>query len=568
MTLLRANSAHVPAAAMMLLVLVSTHLQAQTAPTGGELLREAEKSAPRPVVPVLPEPERPAPPAVVQGPTVEVKAFKIEGSQRLDEDALQQVLRPWVGTRANLASLRQAADAVAQLYREQGYLARAWLPEQEIRDGLVRIRVVEGRLTDVRIERQDAERALPDATIRALLLARQEQGQPVRTDDLQRAVTILNETPGMRAASVLEPGTTEGDTRIILAVTGAPLVTGNVQLDNAGSRATGETRATLNLSFNGPLAAGDQWQLSGNLTEHSSYARLGGSLPVGADGVRLSAAVSALEYSYDLNAVDYSGHVATTSFGISWPMVRRSTQNLTWAATAEQKSFRNLVAGASLSDKSVSKLSLAVNADQQDAWGGGGVLMGSLQLDHGQLDLSGNAADLANDQIAGGPGRDGRFTKLTATLTRLQRLSATQTLTLTALAQRSSGNLDSSEKFQLTGPYGVRAYSVSEPSVDKGVLLDIDWRVQVAKGWFLGVFHDEAVGWRDARENLATSQPNKLILRGTGLSVSWDAPGEIQVKTSVAWRDTANPARNLTTNMDADGTHKHMRVLFSITKAF
>lgn len=568
MTLSRVPSAPLSVVAALLLAGLLSGAHAQTAPTGGELLREAEKTAPRPAAPVLPEPARPAPVDESAGAAVLVRSFRIEGARLVDEAELQALLQPWIGTRAGMASLRRAADALAELYRERGYLARAWLPEQEIRDGVVRLRIVEGRLSDLRIERTQAERALPDETLRAMMFARQQPGEPVRPDDLQRAVALLDEMPGMHATAVLEPGEREGESRIILAVTGAPLLSGSVQFDNAGARATGEARATLNLSLNAPLARGDQWQFSGNLSEHSRYARLGASMPLGADGLRVGMAVSSLDYGYTLGAVGYDGDVATTSATASWPVLRRAARNLTLSATAETKRFRNAVAGTPLSDKSVDKASLALQGDRQDAWGGGGVFMGSLQIDGGRLDLSGHAADLASDQIDGGPGRDGNFAKLVATLSRLQRLSATQTLTVTATAQAASRNLDSSEKLQLTGPQGVRAYSVSEPSVDRGVLLSVDWRMQLRPGWFVGVFHDEARGRRDADENASSSAPNRLILRGTGLSLSWDAPGDIQVRASVAWRDTANPARNPATGQDADGTRRHTRLLVTAARAF
>lgn len=556
-----------PLAAGLFLMLAST-ANAQTPPTGADLLREAEKASSRTRRPDLPPAPQTAPSKPAAGAAVVVKRFDVQGAKLLDAQTVQAVLQPWVGQRSDLASLQRAADVLVEAYRRSGYLARAWLPEQEIRDGVVVIRVAEGRLSGLRIENRGAPRALPEPRIREFMLARQREGEALRTDDIQRAVTLLNEMPGMRAASVLEPGENDGDSRLVVAVTNAPLITGSALVDNAGARATGEARAAVNLALNGPLAQGDQWTLTAFGSEGSRYARAGASLPVGSDGLRAAVQTSGLRYGYDLNAVRYSGHASTVGSTLSYPVQRSAERNLSMQGTLERKSFRNLVAGIELSRKHVDLLTLGFNLDRLDDWAGGGVWIVSGQLAAGRLDLSGNAADLASDQLAGGPARNGRFAKVSGTLTRMQRLSVRQTLTVAASGQIASKNLDSAEKFQVSGPYAVRAYSVSEPSVDTGVLLTADWKYKLSDAWAVTVFHDQAMGWRDENVNVATLQPNRLHVRGSGLELNWDAPGAVQVRAGLAHRHGANPTRNPVTLADADGTRRETRALLSVSKWF
>lgn len=555
-----------PLAVSLLLLALPTH--AQTPPTGEDLLREAEKAANRARPGGLPAPALPAPSAAVAGAAVVVQRFDVQGATLLDADTLQGVLRPWVGQRSDMASLRRAADAVAQAYRARGLLARVWLPEQAIRDGVVRMQVAEGRLSSLRIENRGAPRALPELRVRETVLARQREGEALRTDQVQRAITLLNETPGMHAASVLEPGDKEGDTRLVVALTDAPLFSGSALLDNTGARATGEARASVNLALNGPLARGDQWSLATFASKGSTYARAGLSLPLGNDGLKGTLLASGLHYGYDLNTVRYSGNASTLGAVLSYPLQRSAERNAVLQLSAERKRFKNLVAGVELSRKQLDLVTLSANADRTDDWVGGGVWILSGQLVLGQLDLSANAADLANDQVAGGPRRDGHYSRMNATLTRMQRLNAQQMLTLSASAQKASRNLDSSEKFQLAGPYAVRAYSVSEPSVDAGLLLNAELKHKFGEGWALSVFHDQALGWRDQDPNVATLQPNRLHLSGSGLELSWEGPAALQVRAALAHRHGRNPTRNPVTGLDADGTHRETRALLSLSKWF
>jgi len=556
-----------PLAASLCLILASL-AQAQTPPTGEELLREAEKASSRTRRPDLPPPPQPTPSKPASTAVIVVQRFNVQGAGLIDSTTIQAILKPWVGQKSDLASLQRAADAIVEAYRRSGYLARAWLPEQEIRDGVVLIRVAEGRLSGLRIENRGAPRALPEPRVREFMLARQREGEVLRIDDIQRAVTLLNEMPGMHAASVLEPGENDGDSRIVVAVTDAPLISGSALLDNAGARATGEARAAVNLALNSPMARGEQWTLGTFASKGSKYARLGLSLPVGNDGLRASAQASGLHYGYDLNTVRYSGNANTVGGTLTYPVQRSAERNLNVQGALERKSFKNMVAGIELSRKHIDLLTLGFNLDRLDDWGGGGVWIVSGQLVAGRLDLSGNAADMASDQLAGGPGRNGHFTKVSGTLTRMQRLNAQQTLTLVASGQIASKNLDSAEKFQVSGPYAVRAYSVSEPSVDTGLLLTADWKYKFSDAWAVTVFHDQAMGWRDEKVNVATLQPNRLHVHGSGLELNWDAPGAVQVRAGVARRHGVNPTRNPVTLADADGTRKETRALLSVSKWF
>ncbi|MBK1614067.1 peptide ABC transporter permease [Rubrivivax gelatinosus] len=549
-------------------LLACSALHAQTPPDAGKLLRDAERSntLPPPVPPPAAAPARPAQP--VSGPSVQVRAFRLTGVSLLSEAELQARLAPFVGQTAGLAELRRAADLVAQAYQEAGWLVRAYLPEQELRDGVVTIAVLEGRLGGVRVEQAPPGRNIGEEQVRRTMTARQKIGAPVRADDVQRAIGLLDSLPGVTASSLLEPGDEPGETRLVVTVQDEPLLSGHAQFDNAGTRASGEWRTSGGVEINSPLRFGDQLQFFGSHSAGSDYGSAAYSAPLGADGMRASANLSRLAYGYDLTGTRYSGGATSWGAALSYPILRRQFSTLGINLAHDRKSFDNAIAGIQLSDKRLNVSSLGLSGDASDALFGGGVTQFSLTLTLGRLDLGGNAADLAADQTPGGPDRDGSFRSLGWQLTRLQRLSAADSLQLTLAGQRASRNLDSSQKFGVTGQSAVRAYSNSEPSGDDGTLLSLEWRRQVHPDLTLSLFHDHAWLRRDHERNSATLDPNRYRLSGNGVGATWTAPGRVLVRAALSWRHGDNPVRNPATGDDSDGTQRDPRLFVSLIKAF
>jgi hemolysin activation/secretion protein len=562
---LRPVALHV--AAGLLLAVPASH--AQTNPDAGNLLRDIDRSQPRSpsTVPPSPAPSRAAAPAPT-GIKVRVKEFVLTGVQEFPESDVQAVLEPWRGRTVSISDLRQAVDAITDLYRDRGFLVRALLPDQNIQNGVVQITVLEGKLGDIRIERQRGASHLPDAAVRAHLTARQALGQIVRPDDLQRAISILNDLPGLGANSMLEPGAREGESRLVVSIEDKPLLSGMAQADNSGARASGEQRATLSANLNSALGVGDQFQFLLNKTSGQTFGRVGVSVPVGADGLRAAVSVSDLGYAYDQNATRYDGAARVAGGSLTYPLVRTARRSITASVNLDHKRFDNAVANVSISSKTVAVATASLNGEWLDEWWGGGVLQAGLTLVGGRLDLSGNAADLASDQVANGPARQGHFSRVQWSLTRLQRITAADTLALVATGQQTPDNLDSSEKFLATGPYGVRAYSSSEPSGDEGSQASIEWRHQFSESFGVTLFQDWARLRRDRREHASTLAPNVFSLSGHGIALTWGKPSVVQVRASVAWRSGDNPVRNAVTGADSDGTRRQPRVFVSALKTF
>lgn len=542
---------------------------AQTPPDAGKLLRDAQKAqeVPLPAAPAASSVARAAEPSTA-GPRVRVQAFKLTGVSLLPEAALQARLAPLVGQSLSLAELQAAADQVAADYQAAGYLVRAYLPEQTLSDGMVTIAVLESRLAALRVEQAPPGKRIAKARVEATMTARQKLGQPVRADDVQRAISLLNALPGVSASSLLQAGEQPGDTVLVVSVKDEAALSGQVQADNAGSKATGEWRASGGLSWNSPLGFGDQAQVYASKSSGSTFGSLNYSAPLGADGWRGGLSASRLQYAYTLSGTRYDGAAGTVGTQLNYPLLRSATSTVSLAATLDRKAFDNSVAGIELSDKTIALATLGLGGDRADDIFGGGVVQWSATLNWGRLNLRGNAADLAADQTAGGPDRQGSFRKLNVSLGRVQRLTPADSLLLNVSGQWANRNLDSAEKFSITGSNGVRAYSSAEPSGDEGALLGLEWRHQFGDALTLTAFHDQARLKRDRTPNAATPSPNSYSLGSNGLGFSWGRASTVLVRGAVAWRVGENPVRNVATGADSDGSSRNPRVYVSLLKVF
>lgn len=173
--------------------------------------------------------------------TVPVTRYEVQGNTLLSPQLLAQRLEPYTGT-APLERLRAAAALVQDLYREAGFGGVvAFLPEQDLKDGVVKIRVVEGRL--VRVDVSDNKQYSTD-NIRASLPSLRTGTTPnVRRIDAE--IQIANENPSKTVQVLLQPGAKPGEVVAAVTVAEQPVQRLTGRLDNTGGKQIGRWRAAL-----------------------------------------------------------------------------------------------------------------------------------------------------------------------------------------------------------------------------------------------------------------------------------------------------------------------------------
>lgn len=461
---------------------------------------------------------------------VVIQSLEFSGNTRFTTAELRGLITDAIGLTYDLAGLRHLAERVSAHYRTQGYpFAHAYIPSQIMQSGKLLIAVVEGRYGQVKIQGEASEQA-------QCFLDGLASGDLIETTSLERAILILGDQPGYRIAPVVHPGQAPGTGDLLITMNREPLFSGSLSADNHGNRYTGAHRVRSRLQWGSPFVFGDQVLLQLQASDEKLWlGNLGYSRPLGGSGLQGQLGYSHVSYELgkDFAALDASGVAKIASLGLSYPLIRTQTRNVTLAATYQHKSLNDRQALVSVDDDKTSHtLPITLSFDQRDRWLGGGITYGALIYTPGRLKLS--SVLNATDQLTGRNTR-ASFNKWNLELARIQATGLNGLTLFGRLSTQSAGkNLDSSESFSLGGSNGVRGYPTGEATGDEGHLIQLEARYSL--GTFAPyVFADRGAVRYDANPVATTSANNQRSLAslGTGLRYWFD---NWQLDMALAWR--------------------------------
>lgn len=546
---------------------------AQTTPNAGSLLQQLERgTAPR-----LPSRvDRPRatdlPEALPRAGDVKVrvKAFRFVGNTLIAEDVLRQTVAPWLNQTVNLNQLRKAAAAVAGAYRAAGWVVRAYLPRQDVTDGVFTIQIVEAVFGSARAESSEGVPALRlklDRVMRYVDTA-QKPGEPVNNAALDRALLLIEDLPGVTVSGALMPGRRNGETDLVLKLSDTPVISGDAGVDNGGGRSTGTARYTASMALNSPLGYGEQATASAMHTQGLDYLRLGASLPLGANGLRVGVSGSLLHYrlvSSEFAALDAHGYSDTFGAEASYPLIRARLANLYLNLNVERRRFNNLSGGAVVTRYRITNYAAGLQGNYFDDWLGGGANTAGVTYVTGHLNLNGSpnqAADALTTRTAGD------FNKIRYNMARRQTVTQRLSLVAALSGQWANKNLDSSEKFYLGGPAGVRAYPVNEGGGSSGQLASLEARLAMPRNLTLSGFYDRGrVVVNRTKDFLGAAVINDVTLKGAGLALAWNGPHNTQWRATWARRIGSNP-NPTPAGLDQDGSKTLNRIWLSASLYF
>ncbi|MDB5460200.1 MAG: Polypeptide-transport-associated domain protein ShlB-type, partial [Caulobacteraceae bacterium] len=142
---------------------------------------------------------------------------------------------------------------------------------------------------------------------------------------------------------------------------------------------------------------------------------------------------------------------------------------------------------------------------------------------------------------------NGSYTRLSFEAARLQEVAGPLSLYGEVRGQLASKNLDSSEKMELGGAYGVRAYPEGEAYGDQGYILTAEARLRLARlSEFTGgqlqavVFAD--TGSVTLSKSPWAAGPNRRTLSAAGVGLTWADAHNLAIKVSYAFKLGNEPA--------------------------
>ncbi|WP_029910786.1 ShlB/FhaC/HecB family hemolysin secretion/activation protein [Pelobacter seleniigenes] len=431
----------------------------------GSAVQEARPPQQSPVekpqeVPEIPE-LKVEPFTLPDGETIFIRDFRFAGVAETELAAVRELVAPYRDRELTLSEIYAAAGKITAYYRNKGFLvARAYVPKQDASAGVLLIQMVVGRYGKITLQNNSRSR---DQVIAGIFDNAMPAGEPVARDDLERAMLLTSDLPGVGMPKIaISRGEQAGTTDFAVAVDPTSRVEGYLLADNYGSRYTGKERLSAGLQANELLGIGDQLALNGRTSKASGLqnGQLDYLFPLGYRGLRLDLGIG--RTTYELGSLyrdlDAKGTADTFRVGLSYPWQRSSSETLTLSFDIAARRLRDEMLGEVISKKHSYVATLGVSRLKY------GTLFGLRSVSsltggfsYGDLSFPDDDQEAANKA---GADTAGRFAKLTLGFREQLQLSQKLTLSARLQGQKALGNknLDGSEQFTLSGPEGVRSY--------------------------------------------------------------------------------------------------------------
>lgn len=190
---------------------------------------------------------------------IPVSRIEVTGNTILKPEEIQRVTQSVEGKSVTLEELRSTADAITQLYLNRGYItSRAVLVDQKIKDGVVKIKVVEGSIE--RIDVQGLQRLRENYVRDRLRLGTRT---PLNKDSLEDQLRLLKTDPLFETIEAsLRPGTGLGQSILTVRIKEANALNAFVGADNFSPPSIGSERLGAVLSYRNLTGLGDELSAS------------------------------------------------------------------------------------------------------------------------------------------------------------------------------------------------------------------------------------------------------------------------------------------------------------------
>lgn len=402
------------------------------------------------------------------GPEFLVTGFEFEGNRDISDDCLNslEVVLECVGKKVSVGRLQRLCVQLTEYCRTRGFLlARVYLPEQEISQGVVRICVRE-----IDYDRMFVEGNRFYGSEFVLRYFEPLKQRSVDYNTLLRSLLLVNEYPALRVKSFFHKGHEPWTTQLVLDVEDSRPLTVWAEYNNHGSRYVSRDREKIGLLWSNAITDGDSVMfegLWGMPLDAQMFYNLGYDIAVGGSGLKLGAGYSYSDFYVGdaFKDLDSTGDSHSGFFRASYPVIRTAAVSLDSLVRLDVSESTNYLMGQVSSQDRLRSLGFELNFNRVDAWHGRNYLNCGFEQGLGTF-MDGSRSGQA------GLSRKGAvtdFSKVTVFTARVQSLPRSMVLMLSANAQYCDDRLPAGEQFAVGGVDSVRGYYPSSCLGDSGI---------------------------------------------------------------------------------------------------
>lgn len=518
---------------------------ANNVPNAGQLLQQQQQGKtlePQTAVEV----ESSVPNITPNGSDVQISVQKIEitGNSRFSEAQLHRLVADAEGTQLNLQQLWQVTQRITAYYQQHGYeYSRAYLPQQNLSQGIVKINVLEAYYDKSQIDNQSRTQDwLIQQTLEPL-----KQGERINSNKMQHQLKLLNRLNGVTTRNILTPGADVGSSQLNVEVQNTALLSGYMGADNFGNEYSSRVRGTAGISANNLAGLGDELSLDlMTAGERMNYERVGYAFTFTGAGTRAGVSYSYLDYELgkDLKSIGAEGSAAQSSIFISQPVLLSNHAEVLLSLQYDHKQLEDDIRlNEYYKHRNIDALTLRIDGSQFDTWLGGGLTQYGASTSFGHVKFKNHDAEALDKQSAK---TAGDYYTAGLNLSRLQNLGQKGTQGYLGIyGQYSPYNLDSAEQYLGGGPFNVRGYESSQFSGSTGYLATAELRQRLfadAKNQITGkIFVDTAEVTLNAQQWSGVTGENQVQLSSAGLGLNWINTWNIQANADVAFPIGSTP---------------------------
>lgn len=373
-----------------------------------------------------------------------------------------------------LGMIETVADTITRYYREHGFiLAKAYIPKQQVRDGVVTLTVLLGELGEVEVQNN---KRYSEKTIKNVF--KSNLGKPVTNELVEENLYLLNDFPGLSVQGYFEPGSQVGDTKLNINVISEPWYNANLRLDNHGSENSGLYRAYSNFSLHNPFRIGDEMELGvlGSFApQNSTYGSFRYSVPVLSPRVKFSLGASTNDFvigdgnseSASTAGLDLNGKSVVADASVKYQLKRSRVKNHGVELKVSQIESEINTGSSNILSTTLQNVELSYDFD--------------LLNEKSRVLHQGSVGLIASHTTEGAePTKKSSPMILTVDYSRLSFITIPFThsetkMVLRASAQYAGTLLASTNQYTLAGPTRARGFKVNEYYGDDAINLGADW---------------------------------------------------------------------------------------------
>ena len=405
---------------------------------------------------------------VAPGVSFVLKSIHVSGMTIFDPKNLNFIWKIYIGKTVNFIDLNNIVKLINRVYEDLGYLTtKAYLPPQDIKDGLVEIRVVEGKRGNLSVK--DNKYFSTPSVEKYFHTYR---GQVLDMGKIEKDVMRLNESKDLNVSSVLSPGDDPETVDVTLKAKESFPYHVSIGTDNQGSRLTGTYRRLVDLSTSNLTGNEDSLTFNGAYTDLSQGDYLSYQAPIGTYGTKAGLDAGyfqgklGAEYKHD----DITNYTEFYNPNASFELYQSADTQVNFRSGMQIKHINKKQAKVVVTDENLRLPYYALDITRVDSMGQTSFSPEVSFSAPGFLGASRKDNDLSSRL-----GVDGYFAKYDQYLSRIQNMPWGSDIEIRSQFQFSTRTLPTSEQLQLGGESSVRGYPEGDYLVDDGGDMETEW---------------------------------------------------------------------------------------------